>query len=207
MKTDFKKIVLFASLMIMIIIGGVLLFNNIMRKSAQFRLFVAPSNAKISIGNEDYSNGMLVASTPGVHTATISADGFKAKTVNLTLSENQTSHFYEYLIPDDSDLTVYEESYDDLYLLREYALLYPDDSSIVEFLTKYDEKAKIKDTLPLIGNNYYIFYEESLSECKRLYCIEIGARNKSAGELAEQDLQKHGFNLNDYQIIYVYDKR
>lgn len=181
------------------------------QKSATLNIDIAPLYATVSIDDKTYSNHSKVKLKPGNYSATISAPDFEPQSINFSLSRHENFDLRTYLLDSNSDLSYYETNSDDLYYLREYLHNHSDDELLSTFLTEYDKKRSVRNILPLYdidqstGESYYIFFETSLPTCNRLYCLQIGASSKTVFPTALAQLRSHGYNPDDYQIIYKSD--
>lgn len=202
-----KKVALII-ITIFLVLSGVGLFAFLTRKTATLNIKVAPATASIIINGKSYSNYSSEKFTPGTYSVTISNEGFASKTISLNLEDNTTKDLYLYLKSDENDFAYYETNYDDLYFLREYLTHDVADDEVREFLRDYDKRYAIKNVIPLsdidpkTGDYYYIFFKEGLAECKRLYCLEVGASTTEYSKKALQQIEKLGFDPEKYQIIY-----
>lgn len=200
---------IFIPIIFLIVAFFILFFNQ---KSATLKIHVAPTNAVVTIKNKTYKNNTEVSLKPGNYSVTISAPNFEPQTLDLSLARRDSIDLSAYLLSANSDFSYYETNANDLYYLREYFHHHPDDEPLSSFLTSYDKNLSIHDILPLYnidsstGDSYYIFFETSLPNCSRLYCLKIGASSKPVAESALNALHSAGFNPDNYEIIYTYDR-
>lgn len=203
-----RRYALVLGVAVIVLLVAVVVVANV--KSAKLVIQVAPSGATIKIGGRDYGNETIEGMWPGHYTAMISKDGFESKIVEFDLRSHETTILSEYLLGLEGGLGVYEFSADDLYWLRQYADA-NENEAVSEFISEHDKRKTIKDVLPLYdidkgtGNSYYVFYKEGADECQRIYCLEIGANTRSYTGGALQGVRAHGYNPEDYEIIYKID--
>ena len=176
------------------------------RKTATLSSTIAPSTAIITINGKKYPINQEIRFEPTDITATVSADGFQSQNFNLHLEKDQTSTITTYLVPDNNDLSWYEQDFTE-------SRLYLKVNSILtsQYANKYAEKYPVSTILPIVvvevdpvtydWTEYRIDSGE-FNECKTEFCIKITDTTGGNREKALERIRKEGFNPDDYQIIY-----
>lgn len=206
-----KRHLVLLFVVVLSLVGVVILVLLLIPKnSSSLVISVAPVDASITINNKSYSNGVFSNMAPGHYTAMISKDGFETKYVGFDLKNDEITTLSEYLVQSDQKMDYYESDAESLFVLREYASLHEDETAKT-FLEEYDKKRSVKNFLPIeyavagTGDYYRIIFRENDSACEKNYCIEIGANNAYYNEAAITVLKDHGYNIDDYQIVYTFD--
>lgn len=206
-----KKPIYIIPIFIVVIIAASLFIN---RQSATIKFDIIPADSSITIDGVSYQNKTTEKFKPGVYEITISHDDLETKQISIELQRNSTTNLNYYLTGENNNFSYYESNYDGLYSLREYLTNNVEDNDVRNFLRQYDKKREIKNILPIStsfdsnGDFYYIFFEEGTSSpCSRLYCLTIGSGTKDYAKNALQAIRDAGFNPDDYQIFYKYDRK
>lgn len=177
---------------------------------------LAPGNAALSLNGKKYQSGVYSDVAPGDYTGTISADGFKDKEIQFTLSSYSTTTIYDYLEHTKEGLSYFERSNTDLQVLRHI-----DDASVQDFIKTYDQKLRIKSELPinelydislLVGSprvmNYKFIFSDGSSDgqCEYVFCLRVSSfhSNQTVNyEAAKAILRSKSYNIEDYHVIFI----
>ena len=168
-------------------------------KTAVVDIEITPSIAKVQIGGESFMPGAY-RTYPGKYMATISAEGFQSKTVEVDLNDASTTKIYDYLLPNDDNLNYYARNNDDFELLKQF-----DD----EEAKKIVDIVSIKSVLPMTRFKYGGLNgkssETTISEmvdCSTYFCLiaigDLGENNSIVKEM----IKEKGYNPEDYEIKY-----
>lgn len=204
-----QHIIITISIIIIIILAIVLIImlNN---RVATLIFRVIPSDSMITISQQIFPNNSAQTFEPGHYTAVISKDGFKTKTVDLTLEPDQTTSLNAYLLSEntlDNGFSYYKTNNTDLTALREYLLSHPEDEELKAFIEKYDQARTIQTILPLSYRNtatgayYSVTYSTDPKKCDFIYCLDFAASSIELLHEAFQEIIDSGYDINDYRII------
>lgn len=107
-----KKAVIASGVLALILIIAISVYFIIddMAKTAKVSIIVAPSIAKVKIGDNNYEAYSEIRLRPGDYVVEISAEGFKAKTGELKAAENETTDIRVYLEPEEGNENYYAEN-------------------------------------------------------------------------------------------------
>ena len=192
------------------IFGVVKLIESL--KSASLLIYVAPSDATISIDGQEYTNGVY-RFYPGTITAEIRRDGFEPKTQTLELQNGRVTELFTYLTEEGGNFNWYVSHDEDLSILRQIS---SDDASLL-FLEDYDQKLakaeQIKNApdLPYTaqdsdGNIISVVYAERGNYCPYSSvkpCVIITKKIGDASyNLGLDLLREHGYDPDYFNIIY-----
>ncbi len=90
------------SLVLVLLISlGFLVYGRIF--SAKVSIVVAPSIAKVKIGDREFSSSEEFNIQPGEYTVSVSADGFEARTGKLVAKADEISNVHLYLVPSSAE--------------------------------------------------------------------------------------------------------
>ncbi len=170
--------------------------------SATIDVVLAPATAKVEINGTEYVAGPYGIS-PGEVTAVISADGFKTKTINLTLTSGFTTKIHDYLEPNDDNLNYYA---------RDEASFSSLKSVGSEGSRKLVKTISIRDELPftyfeyggLDGESFEVTVNED-AVCDQTFCLlSIGDTTENHARTKKM-IEEKGYNPDDYKIRYKND--
>ena len=137
-----------AVVLILVISLGFLIYGRIY--SAEISIMVAPSIAKVKVGEMEFSNFGTVKIQPGEYEVEVSADGFESKTGKLTAKADKTVDLNLYLEPStEATASWYDEHEDDALILGEIK-----NAQMVKKTEKLLEKEPALKELPLTVEYY-----------------------------------------------------
>lgn len=196
-------------LTILIIVIPVTIFIINSGKTATLQTTIAPSSAVITFDNNSYQVNRDYKFRPTSTKATISADGFQSQEIDLELKDNETTHIFLYLIPEDGDMSWYDERPEETKLLLAVGGL-----QALQYAEDYHKKYPISTVLPLtfvdVNPETYEWTEFRIdggefNDCKTNdYCVKITDSTGNNHERALNLIREKGFNPVDYEIIYEY---
>lgn len=183
-------LILMVLLILLLVDGG---------KTAVVDVLLAPANAVVTINGESYSQGTY-KTYPGKTVATISAEGFKEKNIELDLNADNTTIIHEYLMPDENNLDYYANNNDDAELLSRIG---------GEDAQKMLNLISIKDVLPIIdfqygglnGTSKEIMIDQDF-KCAQYFCLMVTGDTGIDKKKVEELIKKKGYNPEDYSIRY-----
>lgn len=159
---------------------------------------VVPSMAKVVIGGTEYASGVYKV-YPGEVEVEIKADGFESKNLNVKFLNHNITKIYDYLMPDQDNLSYYSEHEDDVEALKKIG---GDDA------LKMLKIISIKNVLPIVdykygglnGTSREIVINESY-ECETYFCLTaIG--NFENENVVKNLIRAKGYDPADYEIKY-----
>lgn len=195
------------------IILAVVLIQQLQPEKTYISISVAPSQATVMINGNEYHNGSYEFQ-PGQYQATISAEGFTTKTLDINVQPDQTTAIATYLVNNQEKMEYFEKSTADLQVLSTL----PDEDA-QEFISNYDQKASIRDLLPIdatydlsaesgmMGNDLYeqkITDGSSDSRCTQAFCLHATGYRLNMDAL-RQAVANLGYNFDDYEVIYDFE--
>lgn len=193
-KHPIVSIVVAIDVVLVIVVGVFGLIKGL--KTATIDVLLAPLKAKVVINGKEYETGAYRVN-PGKVTATIVADGFKEKKVELELQADKTTKIYEYLEPLEDNLNYYANKESELKRLEKLG-----NTDIVRVVS-------IKKYLPIIEFNYGGLNEASYElvitqdfDCDKIFCLRVTGDNSESHEYTKIILRQKGYNPDDYQIKY-----
>lgn len=178
------------------------------KKSSTLHTIIAPSFATLTINDKNYQPNQDYKFEPGNYEVKISAAGFQEKTLTLELTHNQTTNLYQYLTPDDNDLSWYYQDPKENKLYEQVT-----DALASQQAAEYREKYPIVSLLPLsvveVDKQTYTMKEYRIdvgeyNDCKTNFCLKITDMTGGNQEAAYAKLRDNGYNPEDYEIIYQY---
>lgn len=202
-----KTIIIGATIIAITVIIPIILFILNLGKTATLQTAIAPSFATLTINDKKYKINSDLKFEPGDYKATISADGFKTKEVDLTLQDHQTTQLALYLDPNDGNIKWYYDH------PEEYTLFaIANDTKNTQEAESYVDKYPISKILPInvveINPTTYAAKEYRIDlgkfdQCKAdEFCIKITDRRGNNYEEALNMIRQKGFDPDDYEIIY-----
>ncbi len=192
-----------AGVVILIVIVIIVFLLNY-KKTARLNTIIAPSFATLTINNKRYKPNQELSFEPGELNIKISADGFQDKEVSVTLTDNNTTNVAEYLIPNDGDISWYENNPKESSLFATVT-----DAQASQTAEDYYKEYPISEILPYsfadIVDDFPINYRidgGKFNGCESDYCIKISDKSGYSYEYALNYIQENGYDSNKYQIIY-----
>ncbi|MDO4508009.1 MAG: hypothetical protein Q4B65_01315 [Candidatus Saccharibacteria bacterium] len=176
--------------------------------SATLEILIAPSMAKVSISGREFSAEGTHRLEPREVTATISAEGFKSKTVNFRLVKGETIKLYDYLMPEDGSMEWYLEHPEEMMIVTEIG-----DAKAGNTAHNYQTNYPISRALPIVVVEVdpvsYDWVEYRIDGggfegCDTEFCVKITDTTGGNYEVALQKIRNAGFRPEDYQVIYEY---
>lgn len=176
------------------------------RKTATLSTTIAPSTATITINGKKYKPNEELRFAPANITATISADGFKSQDFVLNLEKDQTSYIVTYLIPENDDLSWYDQDYAESRLFLKVNNILTNQYA-EDYATKYPISTILPITVVEVDPVTYDWTEYRIDSgkfdgCNSDFCIKITDTTGGNREKALNKIREKGFNPNEYQIIY-----
>ncbi len=194
---------------VLIILGFVLapLFSG-MQKAAILSLNIAPSTAIIEINGTELHTGSYDNLEAGDYTAKIRQDGFETKEISFTLKKGETTTIHTYILSKDEGFSYFEKSRSDINTLRKIS----DDDEVSTFLASYDKKLEIKNSFPILLNDYDPVQARLITgeitdgsdnpKCTYAFCLQVDV-SKDMEWRARQVVELAGYNYDDYEVIYA----
>lgn len=200
-KLSFFCFILFA------IFAIILAFINA-QKTATVDIIIAPSTATITVDQHSFKTKETARYFPGNYLVKISAPGFVEQTLEVELSNQQTTHIYIALEPTDQNANYYD--------------IHPEEASIrqaVQDATYQDNLAAFLTEHPIANILPYEHYTQNeFSEptgyridygkfdgCKSDFCLKVTSYSQTGLADAKEYIRSKGFNPNDYEILFEYD--
>ena len=200
---------------IIMIVGGIVAFvllaigvysiiwNNIY--SAKINMIVAPSIARVKVGDDYYSAQGEYNIKPGEYAVEVSADGFITKTGNLVAVSGETVNIAIYLEPTDENSDWYNTHSADALIMGEIK-----NNETVRALQELGEEYPILNILPYEAE---YFTEDYSAKIKYTVSYKTNAEDNSfvititdymggAKEIAYKWLEENGVNAEEYNIEY-----
>lgn len=189
---------------------------------------VAPTNATITINDKTYQNGIFKTKPQDQITATISANGFQTKTINLPLEKHKINQLFTYLVPTNDNWEYYEKAenqeslsilltnsgYQSWDLIKVNSNLTTDQDNSADTLIK---KLSIETITPIQFSicgepatrsncdSISINYTYS-SECDNQLCLAISGRRAALTpetlNTVKTKMAEKGYNLDNYSYFY-----
>ena len=197
-----------------LVIGGVVILLAILGTSLYFLIMdainsatvsvtVAPSIAKVRIGDKDYAAIGTYKMKPGEYEVVVSAEGFETKTGTLTAVENETTNIMLFLETD--DMNWYNNHPEDALIMGEVQ-----NARTVELLKEMGEKYPILNKLPISRDyflpnysgkvKYTISYE--MVDNANGFSIIITDYMGGAEDAAMKELMSLDDNVSGYDVKY-----
>lgn len=178
------------------------------RKSSTLHTIIAPSFATLTINNKTYHPNQDHRLEPGNYQVKITADGFQEKSLQIELSPNQTTNLYQYLTPNDHDISWYYQNSKEAELFSQVT-----DAMANQQADQYREQYPIVSLLPIsvveVDKETYTMKEYRIdvgkfTDCKTDFCLKITDMTGGNQTAAYDKLRENGYNPDDYEIIYEY---
>ena len=202
-----KKTVIASGVLALVLIIAISVYFIIdgMAKTAKVSIIVAPSIAKVKIGDNNYEAYSEIRLRPGDYAVEISAEGFKTKTGELKAAENETTDIRVYLEPEEGNENYYAENPMEATILG--------DLKAAETMKKIEELAEknpILNSLPIEIDYYTKDYAKrvrytiiyALNDDNTGFTIIIMDYTGGNYEDALEKLTARGFEPKDYTIKY-----
>ncbi len=198
-----------ATTFVLFILVAVGLFVNSLRFSAELKIVVAPTFAKVEINGRKFSSEEIAKVEPGETTAKITADGFQSQEINLNIVEDGENNLYAYLLPEgDEGLSWYAK--DDAEGMRLTAVSDAlSDIERAEYLKRYPITAMlplqvVEETSEKYTWRTYRIDSGKFEGCQSDFCVKITDETGGNHDAALQKIRDAGYNPDDYEIIYQY---
>ena len=176
-------------------------------KNSELSILFTPSDSKILVNGEQFSNGVH-RMYPGKVTIEISRDGFKTKTYDIELKANETSSIHGYLKPKDGSLEVFTYSASDYNIFK----LVATDEDAITLINNQNKLLRIRDFLPAYnvadgsdGGSIKVEDGSNDKNCKGPFCILIktnAKRTEAAYKAMKAFFALRGYNLDNYEVVY-----
>lgn len=196
-----------------IIVVAIIIHNA---KTAVVDIFVAPSDATITLNGRSYDNFESHDILPGTYHVKISMENMQTKEYDITLENQGFIRIWDYLLDENGGYDYYLAHPEDESILTE--IITDNDTAAKSFIKKYESIAGILDILPIVdktpsenGNLYGVRYEydiltikdgRELENCSQAFCLYITDTSGNKKDYALSIISKLGYDPNDYQIIY-----
>lgn len=182
-------------------------------RTATVDIMTVPAIARVRIGGGEHENGAYKVH-PGDYEATVSAEGFVAKTVPVEARAGEISKVWVYLVPEEGNLNYYaqhEEDWENMRLLDD------------EEAQRMYRLLSISDVLPLYYTEHFFDTDGEISmekdvivttlsskndfNCQEYYCLQASTYLLDEDEnIIRKMLAEEGYDLDDYGIEWrVYD--
>jgi hypothetical protein len=200
------SVVIFAIIAATMIVVAIVLQTIEARRTATIDILVTPKSSSIKVGDRSFSNGQH-SIEPGSYQVSISKEGFKPYTSEITVESGKTVEVRAILQQADGGIDWYAEHPEDDAI---YTALsdkeYEDNSHIIS------DKFPIVKVLPIefanFANNYseYIEYriDYKISDDGEKITLVITDATGGNRDRALQKIRDKGFNPDDYEVEYNY---
>lgn len=202
-----KKIVIVSVAVLTIIFFGVVLWFAIrnMIFSATVNMIVAPTVAKIKIGDTVYDAVGEYKIAPGEYDVEIFADGFEEQSMTINVKKDETTNISIYLIPTEENVNWYNDHPEDALIMGEIV-----NAETVKKLQELGNKNPVLNDLPYIVDYYTSDYSKRINYAISYEIVDNDAgfrlliKDYSGGnrEVAEEWLVSEGVNVDDNEIVY-----
>ncbi len=213
MKSGRSKVKVVAiAVVAMALIAAIILLMPKSTKGSNVSIMLAPyDNAVATIRGKDYKSGNYELSSGTNIQVTITAPGYKEKTLTIDIDKQHIATVYAYLESEDNGLEYCLKSDKDMKILT---LLGNDDEEAQKIIARNKKKAYISNELPIIryyGNNTTggsmgaypkMIIEDARNygyDCINSICLYVQGQK---GDDAAKELEKRGYNINDYEVYY-----
>lgn len=163
------------------------------RPAGKLEFVLAPNNAQLAIDDKTTKaivNKQKVTLTPGLHTITISRDGFKDWSTQVQIEDGATLRTVVALVPMTDEAR---------------SILKDDDSSnVIRAEFKKDQINKLLDRLPLQGANFSITKCDSLKHPgsnTQALCVVYATATSQGKDAAQAILRNLGYDPDDFEIL------
>lgn len=194
---------------IILVIGAIILFIQDTKRTATLDITIAPSFAKVEIGNKTYKTKGVERLEPGHYSVKVSADGFTSQETTIDLTGGETTKLLLYLIPADGSMEWYRNHPDEMMILDTIG-----DAEAAQTAADYHDKYPISKDLPIIvvevDKTTYAWTEYRIDggtfeECQNKdFCLKITDSTGGNKDAAYAKIRASGYNPDDYEIIYEY---
>lgn len=216
-----KYILIFILIDIIAVIALVGVFINRASKTSSIYFNVAPVDATISVnGDTHYSNGQYDIA-PGKYKVKISHDNLETKEFTVDIESKGYASVVTFLTGANHSFDFYElqDNYESFRKLKDIAtaknnITTDKDTSAQEFITNYEHIMSIADVLPIKG---YVYAEPTANmstggftiknglyktQCQKSACLIVQYYGKGYESEVPKEIEKAGYNPDDYQLIY-----
>lgn len=151
----YKRPIVVGVVLMLVLIVAVSVYFIVMDKinSATVNIIVAPTIAKVKIGDRVFKSMETYKIQPGEYMVEVSAEGFETKTGNLVAVENESIDIQMFLDPTEENANWYEEHQEDALILGEVKNHYA-----IQAVQELSKDNPILDQLPIeidyFTNNY-----------------------------------------------------
>ena len=189
-----KKIIVVVILIVILIVVIAIVKFIINANLTTVNITVAPSIAKVKIGDKEYDAVGKYDIWAGEYDVEILSDGFVTKTGRLVLVAGETVNISTYLEPNEDNSDWYSDHPED-------ALIVGDVSSYNDALNYYEMQKdyKILEYVPYYNFNYAIGYENDCDENGGGICLTVDA-DFGFRRYATEYLQLTGQDLSWYYV-------
>ena len=189
-----------------IIIVAIIIHNA---KTAVVDIFIAPSDAIITLNGRSYDNFKSHDVLPGTYHVKISMENMQTKEYDITLENQGFIRIWDYLLDENGGYSYYLIHSEDEAILAEIA----NDEKTKKFLEDYDQAAAILDLLPIKYDAYsadfseytqYKIEQDHRDDCPKIICLKIIDGTGNSEQAAKDKIVEKGYNLDNYDISYEY---
>ncbi|MBR3256087.1 hypothetical protein IKG10_00205 [Candidatus Saccharibacteria bacterium] len=220
LKNKWVRLALIINAIIIVIIVIIAIDNA--QKTATLMINLAPADAKVSLGGQDYMSGAYQIK-PGEYSITISRDGLTPKEFTINVEGDSVTNLVTFLSNNGNlDYYTLKGNYGSFYTLSQIAavdnnITTDQDKTAEEFIAKYQKAYNLYQTaLPINFTEYEslehgrslatdITIKRTEEDCTKTLCIQVLALTSDGVDgkaLANELLTSNGFNLEDYEIKY-----
>lgn len=170
-------------------------------KTATVDIMTVPAVARVRIGGGEYENGTYKVH-PGDYEATVSAEGFVAKTVPVEARAGEISKVWVYLVPEEGNLNYYAQHEEDWENMR---LLDDEEAQRVWKVLSIQEELPMEYVKEGINNGdeaimKYVVITGFAMDCDGYYCLKVAtAFNKNEDTVRKMLIDK-GFSIDNYEV-------
>ncbi len=203
--TQRKKLIIAASIIIIICLAiPIVIYLISSQYSATLSTTIAPSFAKLTIDGKEYPPNTELHLKPTQTKAIITADSFQTQEININLQKDETTKIALYLIPNNGDLSWYQEHPAEQELFQIVGGIEAN-ADANNFIEEYPITKILPYQYANVVNNTPVNYRIDIGKfdnCKTNFCIKITDYNSNAYDHAIKYISDNGFNPDDYEITY-----
>lgn len=194
---------------VVLVIIAIILFIQDTKRTATLEITIAPSFAKVEIGDKTYKTSGIERLEPGHYPVKISAEGFTSQETTIDLTGGETTQLLLYLIPSDGSMEWYRNHPEEMMILDTIG-----DAEAAQTAANYHELYPISKDLPIVvvevDKTTYAWTEYRIDggtfeECQNKdFCLKITDSTGGNKDAAYAKIRTSGYNPDDYEIIYEY---
>ena len=219
-RNKWVRLILFFNIILLLVVIALLIWQSTKVSTISFN--ITPINSVITVnGDDNYQNGQY-AITPGTYDITIYHEELEPKSFKIDIAPQNIVSISTFLSDADHTFDYYKlkenfSSYEKLKEIASHAnnTTTDQDKSAEQFIQRFQEDINAMTTkLPIdysetVYHDGFVEIKNSINivaddDCVNTLCIQVHTPSTNDGESIKSLIQEKGFNVEDFQIEYIF---